>query len=320
MSTADPIVLLVAQLPDPHVAKVQEGLTNRGARAVLLDRNHGDRVSCILNGAAKGLIRGQNYTIDTADVGAVWWRVKPASPAEFSGGIASTSSQFRWSEWRELLRSLPVMLPNVRWVNEIEPHYCAARKPSQLVLARSAGFTVPDTLISNDMDEILAFFRKHDRVIYKTLSSFMSPPNKIIYTNVITAEQIASDPAGVRAAPLLLQEYIEKAYELRVTVVGNNVFPVRIESQHHERTRVDWRRSQLDDMYTSIRLRKDVHERVLTYMEASRLSYGAIDLIVRPDGNHVFLECNPGGQWLWLENATHAPITAALVDLLSEAA
>ena len=73
-------------------------------------------------------------------------------------------------------------------------------------------------------------------------------------------------------------------------------------------------------MYTSIRLRKDVHERVLTYMEAARLSYGAIDLIVRPDGNHVFLECNPGGQWLWLENATHAPITAALVDFLSEAA
>ena len=37
-----------------------------------------------------------------------------------------------------------------------------------------------------------------------------------------------------------------------------------------------------------------------------------------PSGEHVFLECNPNGQWLWIELATGMPISAAIADELTK--
>jgi D-alanine-D-alanine ligase-like ATP-grasp enzyme len=44
-------------------------------------------------------------------------------------------------------------------------------------------------------------------------------------------------------------------------------------------------------------------------VQALGLNFGCIDFIVRPDGRMVFLECNPNGQWLWIEMATKMPIS-----------
>ena len=44
--------------------------------------------------------------------------------------------------------------------------------------------------------------------------------------------------------------------------------------------------------------------------------YGAIDLRRTPDGRHVFLEVNPAGQWLFVEQATGQPIARALARAL----
>jgi hypothetical protein len=49
------------------------------------------------------------------------------------------------------------------------------------------------------------------------------------------------------------------------------------------------------------------------------LNYGAFDFVVTPNDEWV-MECNPAGQWLWLEHETGVPIAAALADLLTEGA
>lgn len=43
---------------------------------------------------------------------------------------------------------------------------------------------------------------------------------------------------------------------------------------------------------------------------------GALDFIVTDDADWVFLECNPNGQWAWIEEETGLPIAAALADAL----
>ena len=53
-------------------------------------------------------------------------------------------------------------------------------------------------------------------------------------------------------------------------------------------------------------------------MKRASLAYGAFDFVVTRDGDVVFLECNPGGQWLWLEKATNLPISQAVADLLAQ--
>ena len=47
------------------------------------------------------------------------------------------------------------------------------------------------------------------------------------------------------------------------------------------------------------------------------LCYGAIDLVLTPGGDYVFLEINPSGQYLWVERATGLPLTAAICDYLA---
>jgi len=47
------------------------------------------------------------------------------------------------------------------------------------------------------------------------------------------------------------------------------------------------------------------------------LSFGAIDLLLTPTGEYVFLEINPNGQWYWLELITGIPLTNAMCDVLT---
>ena len=117
-----------------------------------------------------------------------------------------------------------------------------------------------------------------------------------IFTNEIAASDLAGRAANVQVAPGIYQELVEKKAEWRVTVVGNNLFPVRIDSQKSPETAVDWRRNQLADMYDLAELDPELGRKLLKVHEQLGLIYGAYDLIERPDGEMVFLECNPAGQ------------------------
>ena len=48
---------------------------------------------------------------------------------------------------------------------------------------------------------------------------------------------------AVRYCPIIFQAYVPKRVELRITVVGERVFPAEIRSQETNHTRHDWRRT-----------------------------------------------------------------------------
>jgi glutathione synthase/RimK-type ligase-like ATP-grasp enzyme len=122
----------------------------------------------------------------------------------------------------------------------------------------------------------------------------------------------------LRWSPVILQEYVPKHVELRVTVVGSEIFPAEIESQASSRSRDDWRRYDLARTpYRRHTLPADVAERLHAVVRAFGLCYGAIDLVLTPDGRYVFLEINGNGQWLWIEELTQMPIADAIASLLA---
>jgi putative transposase len=47
------------------------------------------------------------------------------------------------------------------------------------------------------------------------------------------------------------------------------------------------------------------------------LAYGAVDLILEPSGNYVFLEVNSMGQWHWIEHLVGLPISEAIAEFLA---
>ncbi|NJR75066.1 MAG: hypothetical protein HC773_18390 [Scytonema sp. CRU_2_7] len=113
------------------------------------------------------------------------------------------------------------------------------------------------------------------------------------------------------------QAYIPKRLELRITVVGQQVFAAEIHSQETNHTRYDWRRyDHHKTPYFPHELPPEVEQRCVQLVEKLGLCYGAIDMILTPDGRYVFLEINPNGQYLWIELATGLPISDAICDLL----
>jgi glutathione synthase/RimK-type ligase-like ATP-grasp enzyme len=63
-------------------------------------------------------------------------------------------------------------------------------------------------------------------------------------------------------------------------------------------------------------LPQSVEEKLLKLMEHFGLNYGALDLILTPDGRHVFLEVNPVGEFFWLERCPGLPISKAIANIL----
>lgn len=117
---------------------------------------------------------------------------------------------------------------------------------------------------------------------------------------------------------MTFQEKIPKALELRTIIVGRRVLTAAVDSQALEQARYDWRKRgiALLDTWESYTLPQDVEEKLLKLMAEFRLNYGAIDIILTPDGRHVFLEVNPVGEFFWLERCPGLPISQAIAQVL----
>jgi glutathione synthase/RimK-type ligase-like ATP-grasp enzyme len=117
---------------------------------------------------------------------------------------------------------------------------------------------------------------------------------------------------------MTFHEELEKALELRVTIVGERVFAASVDSSRMERSKTDWRREgfALIDAWKPYTLQAEVEKALLALMDGFALNYGAIDVIVTPEGKHVFLEVNPAGEFFWLERENGLAISEAIADVM----
>lgn len=308
-------------VPARHLGRM---LTARGAEVVVFDPG-GFPTSAKLSAtlASDGTIRRRLVTADRAvdleTLTAVWFG-RPSQPTphpEVVDPIMRTyvrheSTAFADDLWSSLrYRGVPARAEVVR---------SAGHKLSQLVVASQVGFEIPPTLITTDPDELLDFYCTHDgKIVTKVIEqlSFHHQDEGFFRLTELVSTRDLGYANALRLCPVIVQPYVSKAFEVRVTVVGSRVFAVEIHSQASNRARLDWRSYDLHSTPHRVhRLPDAVAVRCLRLVEQLGLCYGAIDLIVTPDGQHVFLEINPTGQYLWLEEATGLPISEALCDLL----
>jgi glutathione synthase/RimK-type ligase-like ATP-grasp enzyme len=123
------------------------------------------------------------------------------------------------------------------------------------------------------------------------------------------------------ACPAIYQRRIAKQHELRVTVVGDEIFACRIDSQAREESRVDWRAAGYTSLdHRACELDEAVADRCRALLRTLGLEIAGLDFIVTPEGETVFLEINAAGQWAWVEQETGLPIAAAIARRLAGAA
>jgi len=194
----------------------------------------------------------------------------------------------------------------------------ASSKPLQLRDARSLGFDVPDTVLTNDRHELESLWqRSSGGVICKALTDGCvrtAGKQALLFTTKIDNDQVAT----LGPEPHLFQALVPKLYDVRVTVIGDEVFATRIDSQTRPDGRVDWRRADGPALeHFPERLPDELAGRCLKLLQGYGLRFGAVDLAKRPDGGYSFFELNPNGQWAWIEQRTSVPLRARLADLLT---
>ncbi|MDP2641953.1 MAG: hypothetical protein Q8P21_01515 [bacterium] len=252
---------------------------------------------------------------------SVWYRKPFISRFEVNSKKSVTAFVMR--ETDAYVADLVVSLNMAKWVNHPEANRVAGNKLAQLRLAHDLGIRVPRTLVTNDPQSAVDFAESIQPagMIYKTLTYPFIEETVTTFRSVYTST-VHLSPEKFRAiemAPCLFQEQIQKKYELRVTVVGQCVFAARIYSQDQEETALDWRRDQhkVALRQEAVTLEPEVRRVCLAITERLGLIFGAIDLIMTPSGEYVFLEINPNGQWLWKEVLLGLEISEALINELA---
>lgn len=308
------MIVAIADPADRHASAVLAALRLGGARAVRLDLAELPRRGRIALGYGAG--RGERVletragTIRARDVAAVWWR-RPR-PLVAAGGLGAAGAAFAVRQTAEALHGLASTL-DARWVNDPWRQAVADRKPHQLAAAERLGLRVPRTLVTNDPERALRFIRSRGRTrtIHKALGA---TPEDWQPTRFVTPRDVRRI-AALRHSPVVLQEYVP-GVDVRVTAVGDRIFAAEIDARDTgspEDFRPVWDEARV----ARCRLPRPVERRLRALVAELGLRYAAIDLRRRADGEHVFLEVNPSGQWLFVEERTGQPITAAVARLLA---
>ncbi len=342
------MILIIAGKEDAHVPHVTEKLDAHGAEYLWFQAEvfpTAARISVDYDrlGSPRRVLNYRQQEFDLAQVTAVWNRegTHPNLEATLQGEqrwwAGESCSRFLGDLW-ECLDCL--WLPNRPMVerdgrvfgqppdarSNFQP--VGWRAPScynklhQLEVAGRLGFTVPRTLVTNSPERFLEFYEEcHGQVVSKNSTRLKIRQDnelRIAYTYPVHRRNTANYQA-IRYAPVVFQEEVSKKLELRVTVVGNQVFPAAIQSQGSRALQHDWRHYHdfgESKYYSAYALPAKVEALCVRLLEALGICFGAIDLIVTPEDDYVFLEVNPSGEWYWTESYAGLPIADAIAELL----
>lgn len=329
-------IVIVSQMDDLHVDEIILRLNEMGHEPIRLNTDDIpdalmaslslEKPSDSWSGTLTILTNGRR--IDIEAIRSIWWW-RPGS-FRLPARLSAQEREFAQDEIEHMLQGLWASVP-CYWVSLPAHIRQASWKAYQLQQAAHLGFAVPRSLITMNPEDARAFCESCEgqQALYKVMSDpFLAvtkvaekypdyqPEFAVTPTTLITREDFSALDA-VRTAPCFFQENLRRVLDLRVTVIGDEIFAAEIHSQDHEETRIDWRYSDADIAYRETRLPVDVAERCMALVRHFDLQYCALDLFLTPDGRYVFSECSPYGQFLFVEERVpELRMTEALASCL----
>jgi glutathione synthase/RimK-type ligase-like ATP-grasp enzyme len=310
------LILLWGISGDDPLAAVYDSLLKLGASVVFLDQlqTRGSQIDLSVEKEISGSLRIGSKLVELSSIGSAYirpydsLRIKAAEVEEKreekrgKNDDSSACDLLNFDDavlcWAELTLALVVNRPSAMASNN--------SKPYQSNLIRSQGIDIPETLISTDEQAVLEFWKKHRKIIYKSLSGFRSivsqlkPEDKERLKNVSTC-------------PTQFQEYLE-GVNYRVHVVGEEIFTSRIISRADD-YRYAWMQGY-DVHVSSCALPDDVSERCIRLAQSLHLSVAGIDLLCTREGRWYCFEVNPSPGFTFYQEATGQAISDSIAHLL----
>lgn len=305
------MILIFSNPADVHARHIANLLRQRAREVFCVSRAHfGNGVSLSLfPDAQRGSMTIDGTRIVSDDISAIWYR-RPGRVHAAPAVTDELDRSFTENEWAQILDGFFAVASQ----RNISPPWKqrAATKPLQLSTASRVGLRVPKTLITSDPAEALAFADEFEGgIVHKAMTS---PSHHFIDTRVWNSTD-AQHLGDLPLCPTIFQQRIVGPADVRATVVGSQILSALIMTDSG-RASVD-SRIDADTPCTPYQLPSDVESAILRLMDELGLVFGTIDLKVADDGDHVFLEINPQGQFLYIEIRAGLPISNALADFLA---
>lgn len=318
-------VLIITELGDVHAYAVAEALRRKGVQVVLwhtadFPTRSGETI--LFEGGARRMnIEGPDLSLSDFGFRTIWHR-RPSYVIDESA-LHPADREFADLECSAFRRSLFSLLgQQAFWVNPPDAAARANRKPLQHDMAMDLGFSTPATLYTNEPPEIRAFIeRQGGRIVYKPFRGMAWRDDHTCwmpYTSLVTEDSLVEDHL-LRAVPGIYQELVEKDYELRITVMGDHVFGAKVLSQETSSGRLDWRKSYHELQIEPCKVSSLLADQCRTMLARLGLVFGCFDIVVTPAGEHVFLEVNEMGQFLFVEHYAGVPLLDAFSEFLRQA-
>lgn len=278
-------------------------------------------------GAAGWSIRSRDHDrlpIDQSTCRTVWWHrlSHPALRRQFlmpDRDHLDDSQAFTAAQW------LTDLLPDSLFPhNSPNPARAAENKHLQLRVAAEVGFEILPTLYSTNPAALSEFARRCGRVVVKTIGqqSFFETDedgNDRAHTfgaKVFDAADLVPHLDAVEHTQLYLQQAVEKVAEHRITVLPGEAIDCRIDTTALAPGDSDYRPHFRELPKAVIDVPAGLEAGMRAYLERLGLRSGCFDFAERADGSLVFFECNPGGEWLWIQRATGADISGIVARQL----
>ena len=327
-------VLIISNSEDIHADLMLSTLYSKGGQAFRIDldkfpRDYQITQVFLRNSWHSEIIHiPSGKQLDLSQVGAIWLR----KPGEFSFRSMDLTIQEQAYARMESEQALFGLLYGLDcyWVSHPKYLRAAMWKGEQLQRATQMGFSIPASIVSNSPEKVREFKENiHGEMIFKAMSSPHLAANEIdeehciaegLATTIVT-DDVMETLDSVSELPCHFQQYIPKQYELRITVIGEQLFAAKIHTQDDVRTQVDSRDMSAEILYEATTLPEHIRLACLDFVKSYQLNYSALDMIVTPENEYVFLENNPNGQFLYVEQLVpeFTMIDALATKLLEEA-
>jgi len=268
------------------------------------------------------LADGADFSVSPEDVAALILRRPKPLESRIEGD--DYQKHHASAEWGETFEGFLSQVPVSRWINHPGQNFKASHKIEQLKRAAAVGLHVPMWTVTSRPESAAAFLEAvGPTLIAKPLSSGFierDVPDRdtVIYTSEITDKHAALFER-LPGCPVMLQESVRKTFDVRLVVVAGQMIAVTLQAQGDDgRQRLDIRRNAMSDVrYGVIDIPQSVRCGVAQLMEEYGLVFGALDFAITEQGEWVFFEINPNGQWAWLDLEAGTSIHNMFVEAIS---
>ncbi|HEY9373720.1 alpha-L-glutamate ligase [Streptomyces sp.] len=295
------MILFLGRTDDPPLARAIRAAQDAELRHLVIDQARLARYDLVVGtGGLDGLLTVEGMRLPLGEVSAVYARPLELPAGGDQAARARAAAFQEWFVgWLDTTPAVVVSRPRAMESN--------SSKPYQAQLIGRSGFAVPETLVSDDPDEILEFRAQYGRIVYKSVSGIRS----------IVREFTEADESRlplVRGLPTQFQAYVP-GQDVRVHVVGDRTYAAAVESEA-----IDYRYAESDGdsaRLAPLDLPPDTSRRCVDLAASLGLPLAGIDLRRTPDGEWVCFEVNPMPAYSYYEAHTDLPISRALVEYLA---